>query len=209
MEFMEENESILNNPMSRRWKNILLLLLTGYLAYKIIHKEIESISIEEEGLLGIIYFVFYGFLKVVLILVAIYSSIGLFGKRKKFYILPLLIAITAMAAVITVAYNNHQRDSSAILTHAHYNGDINSLDLKLRKNGSYKFGDYSVLGGTLHYGEYRIEKDTIYLSQKLRKEIGSDKLLIKDSTIFLKQNENGIFIENHSINLKIIYSENE
>lgn len=40
------------------------------------------------------------------------------------------------------------RDSSDVILQANYDGDINGCSFEFRKDGTYKFHNYSILGGS-------------------------------------------------------------
>jgi hypothetical protein len=48
---------------------------------------------------------------------------------------------------------------------ANYDGDINGFSLEFRKDGTYKFCNYSILGGKYFRGKY-LMKDSIITLEK-------------------------------------------
>ena len=209
MDSTGENQSILNTPMSQNWKFYIYVIIISIVSFYVIRKDIESLKFEEDGLFGAVIFLWFGLLKLIILAFTIDSLLRAFRKKKKIYLFPLTACFAAIFISITVEINHLKRNSSPLALHGFYDGDINGLDLKLYQNSSYQLRDYSVMGGTIHYGNYHIKSDTIYLSQSLRPEIGGYKLFIDSSFILMKQNRDGEFIKDVGIKLKIINFKNE
>lgn len=194
--------------MSNNWKVILYITLAAVISFLVLRRDLGSLSQTEEGFFGGFLILGFGFLKLVLLIIALDSAVRVFRKKENNFIIPFLLIAGVSIAVITIMRINYKRNSSVVITEAFYDGDINGLSLKLRKNGYYEFGDYSILGGTCHYGKYLLEKDTIYLSNKLPRNLGGNKLLIKDSCIFIKQKKDGNYTDDLNLKLKTLESHN-
>lgn len=187
---------------------ILLTIISLLLSYLQLNKEIKSLEQTEEGLLeaflSIASFVLIAFL----LTVFIFSLVQIVKKRKYVYFFPVGICLATFVTIIVIATKIYMRDSSPVILQAHYDGDINGLTLYLRENKTYKIQDFGFLGGTNHYGEYKIKGDTIILSKKYPlgedRHIMCNKLVRKKDRILLKPDSTGVYPENEYIQLKII-----
>jgi len=206
----EENYSILNAPMNTKWKYILFGLLTTIISFYTIKSEYQSLSFIDDDIIGGFSSIWYGLLKLILLVIGIYSIFSFFKSKKTVYVVTTLIPLFTLIAILFISMKIEERDSSPKILRAYYGGDLNGLTLILRENETYEFGDYGFLGGTINFGEYHIVNDTIYLSEEFplgeyRKIVGN-KLLIRDGIIFLKQDENGDFLEDEYLKLQIDYT---
>lgn len=123
----------------------------------------------------------------------LHYAIKLFRKsRLKVFLIPVFIIVTGIITNLGVQFLKIENTSPIILW-AHYDGDINGLTLKLRKDGTYRLDDYSILGGEFFEGKFQIEKDTIYLYQKgsSGNDFVSRKLLLTPDKVLFELDENG------------------
>lgn len=186
----------------------VLTILSLFISYFIITSEIQSLDLSEEGFfLGSILFLFLWLLKLALLVIGIHSLFKLVEKRNLGYFINVIITIVTLIVVIVVWYKVDKRESSPIILEAHYDGDINGITLSLRKNDTYKIQDYSLFGGTDHFGKYSFNGDTILLNKEFplgeERNILDNKLLRRNNYILIKADSNGIYQEDQSLKLKI------
>lgn len=196
--------------MTRQSKIIISILtvLTLLFSYLILDTELESFDKTEEDLiLSILSTIGSWLLKLLLASIAVYSIVQLVKNRKFGFFLPLAVCVMSFVSIAVLWQKFETRESSPVTLKAHYDGDINGLTLYLRKNKTYKLDDFAFLGGTIHYGEYKIIGDTILLSKKYPlgrdRDIMSNKLLIGKEFILIKPDSNGFYNDNEYVKLRI------
>lgn len=188
---------------------IIISIISLLIAFSSIYSEWLTLeSTEEDFIFGIVS-TFSSWIKGILMVgILIYSGLKLFRNKKMGFILPLAVTIIHFVVIQVIQSIFEQRESSPIVLHAHYYGDINGISLFLRKNNTYKIDDFSILGGTCHYGKYILKGDTIVLSEKYPlgadRDIMGNKLLKTKEFILIKPNSNGQYDENEYIKLRII-----
>ena len=205
----EENKTILNTPKSRNWKNVLVVLMTSLAAYCVLKKEFRGLTYIDYGPFEIFSHIWYGFLKLVVLFVLVYSIVHLVKSKRIIHVITLIITLSTVIAVSVIWVKIERRDSSTKILEAYYDGDLNGLRLILRSNNTYKIDDSGVLGGTSCFGKYTISNNIINLSEKFPlgkdRDIMGDKLLVARGEVLIKRDANGLFTDNR-FRMKILYS---
>ena len=130
------------NILKKYW-TIIPLFLFGYLFIRNF-----IISYEEEFIFDFEILFFIGVLFIVFFIITIYRGIKNFRiVNRPFELLPMFLGLIFVFVFLGILYKNGRLDSSPIVLRANYDGDINGFSLEFRKDGTYKFCNYSVLGG--------------------------------------------------------------
>lgn len=185
---------------AERFMIFILSIIACIFSYIILKNDIQSIEREDADLFSLFFWLGEIILKLCFIGLGVFSIFQIIKKRSFGYIIPALLFFFTFSVVIIVWVKINRRDASPTVMKAHYPGDLNGITLILRRNNTYKLGEYTIFGGTEFYGEYTIESDTISLSEKHPlgedRDIICDKLLLKGNFILLKADKNGIYTEN-------------
>jgi len=191
---------------------IIISILTIFalvISYFSISAELKTLDQTEEDIfLGNLSTLGDWLLKIILIGIAVYSTIEIIKRRKLGFLFPFAVSIISLVVIVIIWKKFETRESSPIILQAQYDGDINGITLYLRKNNTYKINDFAFLGGTNHYGEYIMKGDTILLSKKYPlgsdRDVMSDKLLKGKEFVLIKPDSNGQYDENEYIKLRLI-----
>ena len=135
----------------------------------------------------------------------IYSYLKYKQTKNRFFYTPSIIFGLTILVTITLTISKNIENNSPVILSAHYDGGGNGLSIILRENGGYELHDYSILGGSVISGAYKIHNDTIYLDKN--DPIGNgfmhQKLVITPNKILFKINSDGSY-ENEFFTMKII-----
>lgn len=101
MDEIDKHQTILNTPMSNFWKGFFFTVITLIIAHPIIRFELKILKFI--GPLD--YFLFYTgplywLLKVLVIIIFFYSSIGFFREKKRFNLFPMVISIMTLLVLV-------------------------------------------------------------------------------------------------------------
>lgn len=114
-------------------------------------------------------------------------------NKKTFWI---IVSVLFFGLVATLAIDRGYAyyDTHSVKIRAWHKVDLGGCTVILRNDGRYKFENYFMIASGYTYGKYRMEDDTIYLSNN--KPFGEDtayesnKMIIKgDSIYFIRDNE--------------------
>lgn len=140
--------------------------------------------------------------------ILIYSGIEFIRKKRTGFVIPIIVTVLNLIVIKVIQNEFEKREASPVVFQAHYDGDINGLTLYLRKNHTYKIDDFSILGGTCHYGKYILKGDTIVLSEKYPlgadRDIMGNKLLKTSDFVFIQTDALGHFKTENYIKLSIV-----
>ena len=161
------------NILKKYW-TIIPLFLFGYLFIRNF-----IISYEEEFIFDFEILFFIGVLFIVFFIITIYRGIKNFRiANRPFELLPIFLGL--IFVFLGILYKNERIDSSPIVLRANYDGDINGFSLEFRKDGTYKFCNYSVLGGKYFRGKYLLKDSIITLDRNnIDDVIKSNQLAIR------------------------------
>ena len=122
-------------------------------------------------------------------IITIYRGIKNFRiANRPFELLPMFLGLIFVFVFLEILYKNERIDSSPIVLRANYDGDINGFSLEFRKDGTYKFCNYSVLGGKYFRGKYLMKDSIITLDRNnIDDVIRSNQLAIRK----ISENYNG------------------
>ena len=153
-----------------------------------IYKEFYNIY-EEEFIFDFEILFFIGVLFIVFFIITIYRGIKNFRiANRPFELLPMFLGLIFVFVFLGILYKNERIDSSPIVLRANYDGDINGFSLEFRKDGTYKFCNYSVLGGKYFRGKYLMKDSIITLDRNnIDDVIKSNQLAIRK----ISENYNG------------------
>ena len=171
------------NILKKYW-TIIPLFLFGYLFIRNF-----IISYEEEFIFDFEILFFIGVLFIVFFIITIYRGIKNFRiANRPFELLPMFLGLIFVFVFLGILYKNERIDSSPIVLRANYDGDINGFSLEFRKDGTYKFCNYSVLGGKYFRGKYLLKDSIITLDRNnIDDVIKSNQLAIRK----ISENYNG------------------
>lgn len=145
----------------KKYWTIIPLFLFGYLfirSFIINYEEGFIFDFEILIILGILFLVFF--------IITIYKGLKYFRKsNKRFELFPIFLCFIFVIVFSGILFKYERIDSSPIVLRANYDGDINGFSLEFRKDGTYKFFNYTVLGGKYLRGKYLI-KDSIIILDK-------------------------------------------
>ena len=163
------------NILKKYW-TIIPLFLFGYLFIRNF-----IISYEEEFIFDFEILFFIGVLFIVFFIITIYKGIKNFRiANRPFELLPIFLGLIFVFVVLGILDKNERIDSSPIVLRANYDGDINGFSLEFRKDGTYKFCNYSVLGGKYFRGKYLMKDSIITLDRNnIDDVIKSNQLAIR------------------------------
>ena len=163
------------NILKKYW-TIIPLFLFGYLFIRNF-----IISYEEEFIFDFEILFFIGVLFIVFFIITIYRGIKNFRiANRPFELLPMFLGLIFVFVFLGILYKNERIDSSPIVLRANYDGDINGFSLEFRKDGTYKFCNYSVLGGKYFRGKYLMKDSNITLDRNnIDDVIKSNQLAIR------------------------------
>jgi hypothetical protein len=103
MEEIEKHQSILNKPISDWSKGIILTLITVLIAYPSSQYAIDILNVNRELYQFLLfYYLFQFFLKVILLIIGLYSIAGLVKEKKLFHLLPAFIFLATTTLWIIV-----------------------------------------------------------------------------------------------------------
>ena len=158
----------------KKYCTIIPLFLFGYLFIRNF-----IISYEEEFIFDFEILFFIGVLFIVFFIITIYRGIKNFRiANRPFELLPIFLGL--IFVFLGILYKNERIDSSPIVLRANYDGDINGFSLEFRKDGTYKFCNYSVLGGKYFRGKYLLKDSIITLDRNnIDDVIKSNQLAIR------------------------------
>ena len=122
-------------------------------------------------------------------IISIYKGIKYFKlKKNKFELMPIFFGFIIIFIFFGFWYKCEKMDISPIILRANYDGDINGFSLEFRKDGTYKFCNYSVLGGKYFRGKYLMKDSIITLDRNnIDDVIKSNQLAIRK----ISENYNG------------------
>ena len=171
------------NIFKKYW-TIIPLFLFGYLFIRNF-----IISYEEEFIFDFEILFFIGVLFIVFFIITIYRGIKNFRiANRPFELLPMFLGLIFVFVFLGILYKNERIDSSPIVLRANYDGDINGFSLEFREDGTYKFFNYSVLGGKYFRGKYLLKDSIITLDRNnIDDVIKSNQLAIRK----ISENYNG------------------
>ena len=171
------------NILKKYW-TIIPLFLFGYLFIRNF-----IISYEEEFIFDFEILFFIGVLFIVFFIITIYRGIKNFRiANRPIELLPMLLGLIFVFVFLGILYKNERIDSSPIVLRANYDGDINGFSLEFRKDGTYKFCNYGVLGGKYFRGKYLLKDSIITLDRNnIDDVIKSNQLAIRK----ISENYNG------------------
>lgn len=163
------------NILKKYW-TIIPLFLFGYLFIRNF-----IISYEEEFIFEFEILFFIGVLFIVFFIITIYRGIKNFRiANRPFELLPIFLGLIFVFVFLGILYKNERIDSSPIVLRANYDGDINGFSLEFRKDRTYKFCNYSVLGGKYFRGKYLLKDSIITLDRNnIDDVIKSNQLAIR------------------------------
>lgn len=163
------------NILKKYW-TIIPLFLFGYLFIRNF-----IISYEEEFIFDFEILFFIGVLFIVFFIITIYRGIKNFRiDNRPIELLPMLLGLIFVFVFLGILYKNERIDSSPIVLRANYDGDINGFSLEFGKDGTYKFCNYSVLGGKYFRGKYLLKDSIITLDRNnIDDVIKSNQLAIR------------------------------
>ena len=163
------------NILKKYW-TIIPLFLFGYLFIRNF-----IISYEEEFIFDFEILFFIGVLFIVFFIITIYRGIKNFRiANRPFELLPIFLGLIFVFVFLGILYKNERIDSSPIVLRANYDGDINGFSLEFGKDGTYKFCNYSVLGGKYFRGKYLLKDSIITLDRNnIDDVIKSNQLAIR------------------------------
>ena len=163
------------NILKKYW-TIIPLFLFGYLFIRNF-----IISYEEEFIFDFEILFFIGVLFIVFFIITIYRGIKNFRiDNRPIELLPMLLGLIFVFVFLGILYKNERIDSSPIVLRANYDGDINGFSLEFRKDGTYKFFNYSFLGGKYFRGKYLLKDSIITLDRNnIDDVIKSNQLAIR------------------------------
>lgn len=163
------------NILKKYW-TIIPLFLFGYLFIRNF-----IISYEEEFIFDFEILFFIGVLFIVFFIITIYRGIKNFRiANRPFELLPMFLGLIFVFVFLGILYKNERIDSSPIVLRANYDGDINGFSLEFREDGTYKFFNYSVLGGKYFRGKYLLKDSIITLDRNnIDDVIKSNQLAIR------------------------------
>ena len=163
------------NILKKYW-TIIPLFLFGYLFIRNF-----IISYEEEFIFDFEILFFIGVLFIVFFIITIYRGIKNFRiANRPFELLPIFLGLIFVFVFLGILYKNERIDSSPIVLRANYDGDINGFSLEFREDGTYKFFNYSVLGGKYFRGKYLLKDSIITLDRNnIDDVIKSNQLAIR------------------------------
>ncbi len=163
------------NILKKYW-TIIPLFLFGYLFIRNF-----IISYEEEFIFDFEILFFIGVLFIVFFIITIYRGIKNFRiVNRPFELLPMFLGLIFVFVFFGILYKNERIDSSPIVLRANYDGDINGFSLEFREDGTYKFFNYSVLGGKYFRGKYLLKDSIITLDRNnIDDVIKSNQLAIR------------------------------
>ena len=171
------------NILKKYW-TIIPLFLFGYLFIRSF-----MISYEEESVFDGLILFFLGISFQTFFIISIYRGIKNFRiANRPFELLPMFLGLIFVFVFLEILYKNERIDSSPIVLRANYDGDINGFSLEFRKDGTYKFCNYSVLGGKYFRGKYLMNDSNITLDRNnIDDVIKSNQLAIRK----ISENYNG------------------
>ena len=163
------------NILKKYW-TIIPLFLFGYLFIRNF-----IISYEEEFIFDFEILFFIGVLFIVFFIITIYRGIKNFRiDNRPIELLPIFLGLIFVFVFLGILYKNERIDSSPIVLRANYDGDINGFSLEFRKDITYKFCNYSVLGGKYFRGKYLLKDSIITLDRNnIDDVIKSNQLAIR------------------------------
>ena len=163
------------NILKKYW-TIIPLFLFGYLFIRSF-----MISYEEESVFDGLILFFLGISFQTFFIISIYRGIKNFRiANRPFELLPMFLGLIFVFVFLEILYKNERIDSSPIVLRANYDGDINGFSLEFRKDGTYKFCNYSVLGGKYFRGKYLLKDSIITLDRNnIDDVIKSNQLAIR------------------------------
>lgn len=131
-------------------------------------------------------------------------------NKKTFWI---IVSVLFLGLVATLAIDRGYAyyDAHSVKIRAWHKVDLGGCTITLRNDGRYRVHNYFMIAGTYTYGNYRIENDTIYLSNN--KPFGEDTEY--EASRMVKKRDNLYFVkdENNEIDryseFKIIENNNE
>jgi len=129
-------------------------------------------------------------------------------KDKK-HLLPLLLVFITAIYITIIHVKNTNLDKVAVIMCAKHREDIaGNIYIEFKKDNTYKLDIYSLLDGRRYRGKYHLTSDTIFLefqkSLSREDEYFSNKLLMRNDSIFYKRDENNKFVENAFMKMEII-----
>ena len=164
------------NILKKYW-TIIPLFLFGYLFIRNF-----IISYEEEFIFDFEILFFIGVLFIVFFIITIYRGIKNFRiANRPFELLPMFLGLIFVFVFLGILYKNGRLDSSPIVLRANYDGDINGFSLEFRKDGTYKFFNYSFFGGKYYRGNYTLRDSILILDKNnIDNVISTNKLVIRN-----------------------------
>ena len=164
------------NILKKYW-TIIPLFLFGYLFIRNF-----IISYEEEFIFDFEILFFIGVLFIVFFIITIYRGIKNFRiANRPIELLPMLLGLIFVFVFLGILYKNERIDSSPIVLRANYDGDINGFSLEFRKDGTYKFFNYSFFGGKYYRGNYTLRDSILILDKNnIDNVISTNKLVIRN-----------------------------
>ena len=164
------------NILKKYW-TIIPLFLFGYLFIRNF-----IISYEEEFIFDFEILFFIGVLFIVFFIITIYRGIKNFRiANRPFELLPMFLGLIFVFVFLGILYKNERIDSSPIVLRANYDGDINGFSLEFRKDGTYKFFNYSFFGGKYYRGNYTLRDSILILDKNnIDNVIRTNKLVIRN-----------------------------
>lgn len=170
----------------KKYWSIFPLCFFGYLFIK---NYIETYH--EEFIFDFQILFFLAILWILFFLITIFKVFKYYRINKQYFeLIPLLLGFVLVSVFFYLEYYYQKIDSSPIVLKANYDGDINGFTLEFRKDNTYKFFNYSVLGGKYFRGKYLLEDSIITLDKSnIDGVIKTNQLAIRNISEYYKGRE--------------------